>query len=170
MADIVLDTDGLADFLAQYFGRDNRRSGRFMESDWLSHRAVQEINRIMDFFVLNEWVKDYVIGSTFAFMEIVRKWDDLIQGRIQPYQLRAFLDDPPVWFLTAAVDKTLIQFYCQLPGTVQMPGGNSENIEWTDAVHAATALSRNEPGQPRCRLRTRDTRIARIGLIQNDCI
>src|SRR5437660_302833 len=71
-ADIVLDTDGLADFLAQYFGRANRRSGRFVESAWLSHRAAQEINRIMDFFLLNEWVKDYVIGSTFAFMEIVR--------------------------------------------------------------------------------------------------
>jgi len=170
MADIVLDTDGLADFLAQYFGPANRGVGRFMESEWLSHRAAQEINRIVDFFRLDDWAKDHVIASTFAFMEIARKWDQLIQGRFRPYQLRALLNDPDEWFFIASVDTSLIEFFYQLPATVMMEGGNAEKLEWTDAVHVATALSRNEPGLPHCRLRTRDTRIVRIELVANDCV
>lgn len=172
MADLVLDTDALAEFLAQYYGATNRGRERFSadEAGCLSDRAAQEINRIRDFFCLEEWAKDHVIASTMAFMEVVRKWDHLIKRRVQPYQLRAFLAQPDDWFLITAVDDSLIPFYCQLPATVQMAGGNVENIEWTDAIHVATALSRNEEGQPHCKLRTQDTRILQIGLLQNDCI
>ena len=40
MADLVLDTDALADFLAQFYGPTNRGQGRFEGDQWLSADAA----------------------------------------------------------------------------------------------------------------------------------
>ena len=85
-------------------------------------------------------------------------------------QMRAFLDGPPAWFLVAAVDADLLPSYYRLPASVIMPGGGIENIEWTDAIYAATALSRHEPPHSRCYFQTQDTRLVRIELIAEHCV
>ncbi len=170
MADIALDTDGLADFLAQYFGTARHGSANFAPSDWLSRRAADLINRILMDYRTDGSVSGFVVASTFAFLEIMRKWDALTKGRIRPYQLRAFLDGPPEWFLVAAVDADLVPFYCRLPADVQMENGGIRSIEWTDAVHAATALSRHDPPLSRCYFQTQDTRLVRIEQLAEQCV
>ena len=167
MPDIVLDTDALADFLRQYFGAADRGHSSFVEGAWLSKQAARIINRIIAICESNAPVSSHVIASTFAFAEIVRKWQVLLGEHVQAYQLRAFLVEPPEWFLVAAVDTTLIPFYCQLPASVSMEDRSVKPIEWTDAIHTATAISRNEPRQPQCYLATRDSRIVRIELVMD---
>src|SRR4051812_24658845 len=98
MPDIVLDTDAMADFLAQYFGPAERGRKSFQESDWLSAQAAREINRIRDQMNATGALHHLVIASCFAFVEIVRKWDELTKQRFEPWQLKAFLQQPPPWF------------------------------------------------------------------------
>jgi hypothetical protein len=170
MADIVLDTDALADFLRQFFGPADRGHSPFTASRWLSRQTAAIINRIVAVYNSTAPVTSHVVASTLAFAEIVRKWRVLLGRHVSPEQLRAFLEDPPEWFLVAAVDATLLPFCCQLPGAVRMGDGSMKPVEWTDAIHAATALSRTEPHLPPCYLGTHDTRIVRIPQVSGVCI
>jgi hypothetical protein len=170
MPDIVLDTDALADFLRQYFGAADRGHSSFVEGAWLSKQAARIINQIVAICESSAPVSSHVIASTFAFAEIVRKWQVLLGEHVQAYQIRAFLAEPPEWFLVAAVDTTLIPFCCQVPPTVSMAEGTVKPIEWTDGIHVATVLSRNEPGQTPCYLATQDRRVSRIGLVTGRCV
>jgi hypothetical protein len=170
MADIVLDTDALADFLAQFFSTAERGFSAFKAGEWLSEAAARIINRVVRLSHPGYSPVSFVVASTFAFLEIVRKWDQLLGERVRPYQMRAFLESPPAWFLIAAVDSTLVPFYCRLPSAVQMLDGSVKPIEWTDAIQVATALSRNEPDRPPCALATNDRRLIRIEEIAGECV
>jgi hypothetical protein len=141
MADLVLDTDALADFLAQFYGATSRGQGRFTASDWLSEAAAREINRIRDQATSGR-LRDLLIASCLAFVEVVRKWGALARGRFQPWQLKAFLQAPPEWFSVAPVDEDLVESFLEVPGQVVLPGVQQVAVEWTDAVHVATVFSR----------------------------
>jgi hypothetical protein len=156
VADLVLDTDALADFLAQYFGPTGRGQGRFTASAWLSEEAARQINSIRD-RSLGGVLRDLVIASCLAFVEVVRKWESLSRGRFQPWQLKAFLQQPPEWFSVAPVDEDLLESFLDVPGRVLMRGGDQQNVEWTDAVHVATVLSRSN-----ALFRTQDRRLRQI--------
>jgi hypothetical protein len=155
MPDIVLDSDALADFLAQYFGPANRGRGAFSASVWLSAEAAREINRICQRYHGGAPLTYVVIASSLAFVEVVRKWDTMAQTRFHPWQLMAFLQEPPPWFSVAPLDEDLVEFFLDVPGEVEMPDHQRRPIEWTDAVHAATSFSRGDS----CLLRTQDTRL-----------
>jgi hypothetical protein len=157
MADIVLDTDALADLLAQYFGHTDRGRGRFADSKWLSVAAAHEINRARDRAAVGV-LRDLVIASCLAFVEVVRKWDVLAQGRFHPWQLKAFLQQPPEWFSVSPVDEDLVEYFLEVPAEVLMPGGKREVVEWTDAVHVATVLSRGDTSL----FHTRDHRLRQV--------
>jgi hypothetical protein len=159
MADLVLDTDALADFLAQYFGTTRRGQGRFTDSDWLSVAAAREINRIRD--SARGSLSDLVIASCLAFIEIVRKWDALAKQRFHPWQLKAFFQDPPEWFSVAPVDEDLVESFLDVPAQVRQ-----QPIEWTDAVHVATVFSRGR----NARFRSQDQRLGRIPELSNRLI
>ena len=92
-----------------------------------------------------------------AFVELARKWDDIIAGRFLPYQLAAFIHAPPDWFSIEPLDEDLIPLFGQVPPEVLMPDGSVQPIEWPDAVHVATALSREEG-----RLVTSDRRLLQL--------
>jgi hypothetical protein len=157
MADLVLDTYALADFLAQFFGPTSRGQGRFTASDWLSEAAAREINRIRDQATTGS-LRDLVIASCLAFVEIARKWDALSKQRFQPWQMKAFLQVPPEWFSVAPVDEDLVESFLEVPAQVIMPGGQQMTVEWTDAVHVATVFSRTK----RALLRSQDRRLRQI--------
>jgi predicted nucleic acid-binding protein len=157
MPDIVLDSDALADFLAQYFGPAERGREAFVAGDWLSSQAAQEINRIRD-HSLRGSLRHLVIASSLAFVEVVRKWDSLSKARITPWQLKAFLQQPPEWFSIAPVDEDLVEPFLDVPAEVAMPGEQQRPVEWTDAVHVATVFSRGDSAL----FHTRDRRLRRI--------
>jgi hypothetical protein len=166
MASIVLDTGPFADFLGQYFGPAQRGLLPFIGGWSLSEKAAGSINRIVRSFQAEEPARYLVIASTFAFVEVARKWDRLADGRFQAYQLRAFLEAPPGWFSVDPVDEDLVEFFFRLPASVLMESGKPESIEWTDAVHAATTLS-HDTSHTRCLLAVEDQRIRRIELLSD---
>jgi hypothetical protein len=168
MSSITLDTGPLADFLGQYFGPAQRGHAPFQRDDSLSEEAARAINAIVRAYIQDEPVRALVFASSFAFTEIVRKWEALAGGRFEPYQLRAFLADPPRWFAVDPVDESLVEFFLQVPTAVEMDG-RLENIEWADAIHVATTLSHDTP-RSKCLLACEDRRIRAIPQLAGRCL
>jgi hypothetical protein len=135
----------------------------------LSEEAAGSINRIVRSFRAEEPARYLVIASTLAFVEVARKWDRLAGDRFAPHQLHAFLAAPPAWFSIDPIDEDLVEFFFRLPASVLMESGKQESIEWTDAVHAATALS-HDTSLMRCLLAVEVQRIRRIELVSEVCV
>ncbi len=138
MSDLVLDVGPLADFLAQYFNAEDRSCPRFAPTASLTHDVSRRMTTIASFD--GPYI---VVTSAVAIVELVRQWDEITEGRFQPYQLAALLDAPPDWFSIDPLDEELLPFIRLVPSEVIMPNGELKQIEWTDAVHVATKLARD---------------------------
>jgi hypothetical protein len=169
MSSIGLDTGPLADFLSQFFGPAQRGFALFQRSFLLSEDAVGAINAIVRAYNEDEPARALVFASTLAFAELARKWDALAGGRFHPHQLRAFLTVPPGWFVVEPVDQSLVESFLEVPVAVQMENGDLKNVEWADAIHVATAFSRDSQ-QVKCLLATQDHRIQRIPQLARRCV
>ncbi len=167
MQDIVLDTNILSEFLAQYF-QQRRKSGYFSyhhieTTDLLNHRVVKEIRGIIKAY---DYMRSHlVVASTFAFLEIAGKFAEVSGNRFTIEQFSGFIDQPPEWFWVAPLDESLFLELLRIPPYVTMPGGQLKNIEWADAIHLATALSREN-----CLLATTDTRLKQLTDFQSHII
>ncbi len=146
MADVILDSSVLGDFFAQFFSASiaNRGRGRFVKDRFLSLGAARELNRILLSHKSDEQASaDLVIISPFAFVEMARRWDDIALNRFSIEQVEAFSQQPPDWVSVATWDETLLPAFLDVPTHVWLRG-ESRAIEWTDAIHAATALARGD--------------------------
>jgi len=146
MADIILDTNVLGDFFAQYFdaARGNRGNGEFERGPFLSGEAASEINRVTRSFRRHgDSAAGIVVISSFAFVELFRKWDAITEGLVDFDRLRGFMREPPEWLSIAPLDEELVPSFFEVPPSVYV-GGRFRSIDWTDAVHIATALSRGD--------------------------
>jgi predicted nucleic acid-binding protein len=151
MGDLILDTGALADLLSQYFQSPDRNIPQFYQSRFLSSDAVRMINRIV------QGNSRYIVAaSTLGFVELVRKWDEIVRQRFSPVQIAAFIDSPPDWFSIEPMDERIVLLLGQVPPNVRV-GTELKPLEWTDAVHVATALSRDSSI-----LVTTDQRMSRI--------
>jgi hypothetical protein len=141
MIDIILDSNCFAEFLAQYFnaGIANRGMGHFQSSAIFSTTLARRLNQIM--LAASDGISNLIIASTFSLIEIARKWDQIVQGRFTTQQLHVFTYQYPEWFSLAPVDEDLIPFFAEVPSTVFL-NSKSTTIEWTDAIHLATVISR----------------------------
>ena len=144
---LVIDSCTVGDVLEQYFCKTqaNYGHGFFEKSDTLGTWLVQTLNR-----VLREWhangrnrnIPDHIVViSAFAFVELARKWDKIVGNRFTKSQVRTFLQDPPTWVNLAPVDSDLTPFFLNVPRQVEARG-EKKPVEWCDAVHVATVLSR----------------------------
>jgi len=138
VSDVVLDTGALADVLVQFIQSQVQSPPRFVQSQYISYEVARLLNR-----VVRSEGRFVVVASALAFVEMAHQWERIIADRINPVQLAAFLNDPPEWFAVAPVDQDLVPFFMDVSPAVTMPWGRVEPVEWTDAVHAATALSRD---------------------------
>lgn len=152
MIDLVLDVGSLADVLRQCFQSDDYTRPSFCPSRFLSEETVRQLNQI----VLADG-RHVVAASVVAFVELARKWDQIVASDFAPYQLAAFLQSPPEWFTTEPLDETLLPAFGLVPSFVRMPDGTIQPIEWLDAIHLATALNRD-----RARLVTNDSRLQQL--------
>ncbi len=164
MFDIVLDSNVLADFLMQYFGPARYGQANFVAQDSISKELSRRVNQIIHW---HRWESDdenimqhpgLIFASTLAFVEIARQWTIIVKHRFTITQFAAFIEQPPDWFVIAPIDEHLIEAFSYLPIEILTPSGKIKPIEWTDAIHIATALSRG--GQ--CLLATTDRRIEKI--------
>jgi len=164
MQDIVLDTNILSEFLVQYF-LHRQRNGHFTAdqvkiTDFLNHRVVMGIRGIIKSY---DYMRSHlVVASTFAFLEIARKFESVSGNRYSIEQFSGFIDQPPEWFLVAPLDTSLFLDLLRIPPYVTTAGGKLKNIEWADAIHLATALSRDD-----CLLATTDSRLKQLTGFQN---
>ncbi|MFC1865758.1 hypothetical protein ACFLYB_03500 [Chloroflexota bacterium] len=139
--DVILDTNYLAEYLKQYFNPDlaNRGDGIFQANDLISPDLARSLNSIM--ILSGDGISNLVIASTFAFIELARNWESLAEGMFTVDQLHAFVYEPPPWFSIAPVDYDLLPYFIDVP-TVVVVNSKLEAVEWTDAVHMATVISR----------------------------
>ncbi len=161
MQDVVLDSCLLGDFLTQYFSAEaaNRGYGRFRAEGRLSGSLARRLNGIVDSSRYR--LSALVVTSAFAFVELARKWEDMVGDRFTELQLDAFIRQPPEWFDIAPVDEDLLPFFLEVPSRVDVHG-DSRPIEWSDAIHAAVVLSREAD----CLLATTDVRLEHIPAFQ----
>jgi hypothetical protein len=147
MVDIVLDTDILADLLTQYYENDLQFNGYFESKERLNQNLVRKLNTILRWYYEEDdgSYPGLIVASSLAFVEIARKFDEIINQRITLEQFAVFIEQPPEWFLISAVDNTLLPYLCNLPREISLPNGDVKPIEWADAIHIATAMSRDEP-------------------------
>jgi predicted nucleic acid-binding protein len=142
MNDILLDTNLLADFLAVYFSPKFHSTGKFVPYGNLTKERVKAINHIIRSNV-DEIEGGLIVASSFAFVELARQFDLISQQRFDVIQLRAFIEQHPSWFLISALDESLLEHLINLPTSVRIPDGTTRNVELPDALHVATALSRD---------------------------
>lgn len=157
MIDIVLDSDHLAEFFIQYFNPDiaNHGRGKFQAGKVFSEDLARRLNDIVA--AVPEGISNLVIASTFALIEIARNWDTLVGSRFSVQQLHAFVYQHPEWFSLAPVDEDLMPFFVDVPSMV-LVGSKPVPIEWTDAIHLATVISRGVEAT----LATNDTRAIKV--------
>jgi len=150
---VVLDTVVVGDFLAQFFDRAaaNRGAGRFVSAGWITRELARRMNRVLDVYQSDisgmgaqSDSGSSIIMSSFAFVELVRKWHDIVEARFEMLEFRAFLEQPPEWIVIDPLDEDLTPAMLEVPSHVLDDGGNWLSIEWADAVHVATTLSRGE--------------------------
>ena len=138
--DIVLDSGHLVELLEQYYdeNRANYGYGRFRAEGLFSCKLTNKLNNV----IRNSEGLHFscVIASTFTFVEISRKWEEMVGNKFTEEQFYVFAKETPTWFNIAPVDDQLTPFSLNVPNY----NSKSEPIEWTDAIHMATVLSRGD--------------------------
>lgn len=166
MADVILDTNLLADLMAQYYDQAYSDRGFFINYKTLNSELIREINKIIAWHTESDWgdisfnSPGLIIASTFAFVEIARKFQVIVDGRFTLEQFAAFIDQPPEWFFISSVDSTLVPYLAELPAEVRLSNGDVKPIELADAIHLATAMSRDE-----YLIATTDARMRKVGFL-----
>ena len=166
MTELILDTNILADFLDQYFDskRGNRGYGKFLAADNISPGFAKKINSVVGRYAVepDPTFSGLIISSTLAFVELARRFDAISRERFSIENLYDFIQTHPDWFSIAPVDMQLIPFFLEVPKHVYVENQNVP-IEWTDAVHVATAFSRGDSSF----VLTTDSKISAIPTLQN---
>jgi len=143
MVDIILDTNYLAELITQYYQTNHLENDYFRESSLFQDSLIRELNNIVRNYN-NGFLTGLIIASSYAFVEIARKFDGIVKDRFTIEKFAAFIEQPPSWFFISSVDYSLFQPLLDIPGYVVL-NGEIKPIEWADALHIATALSRDKP-------------------------
>jgi len=145
MADLCLDSNVIAELLAQFFAAERRWPVTFIHQGALSERAARCASNIVRRHAADpiDEPPGLVVANALASIELCRKWEQIVADRFTPYQLAAFLEQPPDWFSVVPLDEYLVESFIHVPAYVPL-GGRTVPLEWTDVVHAATAHSRGE--------------------------
>lgn len=154
---MVLDTHILADVIYQYYHHDIIRNGQFVEQGFITKEIALKLNQVNSRYVVEEDFKfGLIVTSIFSFVEIVRQFEKVSDGKFTLLQFKAFMAQTPPWFLITALSIDLCEHFYNVPKTVMMNNG-VKPIEWPDAVQCATYLSRQT-----AYMATADTRIREI--------
>lgn len=163
MADIVLDTNLLSEVIKQFFNNtETKIHFRFVSNSLIGRELAKEMNTIVEWYTsdIDARCPGLIIASAFGFVEIARKFEEISSGHYNIEQFAAFVEQPPIWFRISSVDSSLFPHLKLIPKRVSV-NNVSKPIEWADAIHVATAMSRDEPWL----LASTDTRIKAIPLL-----
>lgn len=130
---VFVDTCVLSDIIRQYnplCPRNPLQEGNYLKKDMLRY-VNQIITDVED--------NGYIIASTFAFVELINKLDDIFSGSVSKERLLGVVNQPPSWFIVEDMNKDTAIHFCDVPASV---GGTS--ISSDDAIHVATAMQRGD--------------------------
>jgi hypothetical protein len=84
----------------------DRGNGRFVANGWITRDLAQRLNGVVDAHMAEKWGDTVgvhygasIVVSTFAFVELARKWQEIVEGRFSMLQFRGFLEQPPDWVI-----------------------------------------------------------------------
>lgn len=83
--------------------------------------------------------------STFAFLELINKFDVIFKDEIKKRKMSlarivATIQQPPSWLIIDDMDMETAKCYCSVPNSTS----DGEHISSDDAVHIATAIQRGD--------------------------
>lgn len=137
--DIVLDTQVLKFLLIQTLSNDDfNEFPKIVADGHISAERARVINQIIDSHKYG-YAGTYVIVSVSALVEVVRKFDEISGNKYPLHKLRAFMNQPPDWFLIVSLEKNLFMELIRIPFKI-----GSKSIEWIDVIQLATALVRED--------------------------
>lgn len=148
---IIVDTCVLSDVLKQY--NPSFPDELYSPSKFLSKQMLKLINPIVE----NAGEEGYVIASTFAFIELLNKFDQIFDGtKVSVARIKAFMLQPPSWFIVENMTEDTAKYFCDIP----LCTPDSKPISSDDAVHLATALQRGDE----VKFLTSDSRITALSI------
>jgi predicted nucleic acid-binding protein len=130
--DIVLDSNLFSAFLKD---RMTRSDGA------LRSEVGKDIYRVFMNISSSEITENYIVVSSLAVIEVMRKFEEISSGKFTRDQFAAFLSEKPEWFLVADLNSELTEKLMEIPADVDADG-KRKPVEWADAVHLATAMLR----------------------------
>lgn len=137
---LLVDTCVLSDIMRQYnpcSPYEELNEGRLLKKNML---------RLINTVVCDEnGDNGYIVASTFAFLELINKFDDIFKKEIEKHEMCleriiATIQQPPSWLIIEDVDMETAKHFCDVPNSVI----TGEHISSDDAVHVATALQRGD--------------------------
>ena len=128
-----VDTCILADIIIQYFDS----AVEFGASQYISKEMAQKLNVALH----SSGDNGMVLTSSFAVIELINKFDTIFNGTpVNINKLYAFIKEPPGWITIEDTDSHVAPYLLSVPET----SPNGDQISGDDAIHIATALSREE--------------------------
>lgn len=143
MRDIVIDTQTFVDFLCQYYKNHIYSDGFFQNGGFISGNLATALNRIVLRYRTEEDFSEGIVStSILSFIEVARKFDDIASEKFNILQFRAFLENRPAWIFIIPLSDEVYNCLYRVPKTV-ICNGVLKTIEWADAVHCASYLTRD---------------------------
>jgi len=128
-----VDTCVLSDIIRQY--NPSNPHELLSEGQYLKKKMLGVVNDIIG----DDDENGFIIASTFAFVELINKFDVVFSGTITIERLVSILVQPPSWLIIEDININTALNFCDVPSLV-----DGENISSDDAVHIATALQRGD--------------------------
>ena len=129
----LVDTCVLSDIIGQYDPLDPHKI--LSEGHYLKKKMLGVVNGIIG----DDDENGYIIASTFAFVELINKFDVVFSGAITIERLMSILAQPPSWLIIEDINTDTALNYCDVPNLVE-----GKNVSSDDAVHVATAMQRGD--------------------------
>lgn len=164
--EIILDTGFVADLIAIYYEEElsKGKSNGFIPKYSISRTLAKEVNKIYwDSLYNDNFSHGVVVASTFAFIEISRKYQEIVQNRFSIVKFRAFISSPPPWFVIEPLQLSLLDDLRRVPSTIHISSFSSSTIEFADAIHVATTLTRGANSA----LATKDSKLVSMDILKS---
>ena len=148
MADIVVDTHILVDIISQF--NPEELPFRLNPSNCLKQDSVRILNEL----IFHEGDIGFIVASSMVIIEIINKFDEIVEDKFRIERLYGFIKQPPSWFLIEDIGKDLALELIEIPKFTR----SGKNIENPDAIHVSTCSIRG----PKTKLATNDENLIEL--------
>jgi predicted nucleic acid-binding protein len=129
----LVDTCVLSDIISQYDPSYPHK--HLSEGKNLKKKMLGVVNGIIG----DEDDNGYIIASSFAFVELINRFNVVFEGAITIERLISILVQPPSWLIIEDINEETAMNFCDVPNSVE-----GKNVSSDDAVHVATAMQRGD--------------------------